>query len=328
MAKANHGKRRKVSIELKDKRMKTTSASKIIGSAAVVLLCACGVAQAECNRWDASGQWQIKQGDLVVKVDLGQTGSTLRGTAQYRRKDKDYSLHGNPAVIKRTLNGGVVGKVDGNNINLEMDWDDGSGGIYTGTIAATGMIYGKVIIDRNRPGNTWFWSSRQPMICADDKPKSKPPVGLGLPPPKTEDPSLGDALKAGSELPLGSSKRVISHKGKGSTAGDAASPAASPKRVISHKGKGPTDATAPAGVPKIVVFNKPGQAPGTQTLTWDGGPDHPYAEVWVSVDGGQERKVVEQGKGTRQVSVEPGKTYRYILTDSGQQLATDTATGK
>ena len=30
----------------------------------------------------------------------------------------------------------------------------------------------------------------------------------------------------------------------------------------------------------------------------------------------------------RQVSVEPGKTYRYILTDSGQELATTTAKAK
>ena len=101
-------------------------------------------------------------------------------------------------------------------------------------------------------------------------------------------------------------------------------PAASPKRVISHKGKSRTDASAPAGVPNIVAFNKPGQAPGTLTVTWDAGPEHPYAEVWVSVDGGEETKVVEQGKGTRQISVESGKTYRYILTDSGQQLATTT----
>ena len=77
-----------------------------------------------------------------------------------------------------------------------------------------------------------------------------------------------------------------------------------------------------------MVFSKPGQAPGTLTVTWDGGPDHPYAEVWVSVDGGDETKVVEQGKGMRQVTVEPGKSYKYILTDAGRQLATDTAKGR
>ena len=57
-------------------------------------------------------------------------------------------------------------------------------------------------------------------------------------------------------------------------------------------------------------------------------PDHPYAEVWMSVDGGDETKVVEQGKGTRQMTVEPGKTYKYILTDAGQQLGTTTVKAK
>ena len=63
---------------------------------------------------------------------------------------------------------------------------------------------------------------------------------------------------------------------------------------------------------------------GQTVLTWDGGKDHPYAEVWVKVDDGDETFVVEQGKGTRQVTVEPGKTYLYILTDAGKRLATVT----
>jgi hypothetical protein len=36
---------------------------------------------------------------------------------------------------------------------------------------------------------------------------------------------------------------------------------------------------------------------------------------------GVETKVVEQGKGTRRVTVERGKTYQFILTDAGEQLA-------
>ena len=64
------------------------------------------------------------------------------------------------------------------------------------------------------------------------------------------------------------------------------------------------------------------------TLTWDGGAAHPYAEVWVGVDGQDPKFVVEQGKGSRKVTTEPGKTYLYILTDSGQQLATVTVKGQ
>ena len=63
---------------------------------------------------------------------------------------------------------------------------------------------------------------------------------------------------------------------------------------------------------------------GQTTLIWDGGNDHPYAEVWVKVDGQDETKVLERGKGTLPVVVVPGKTYVYILTDAGTTLATVT----
>lgn len=53
----------------------------------------------------------------------------------------------------------------------------------------------------------------------------------------------------------------------------------------------------------------------------DGGPDHPYAEVWIREGRQDETFVVEQGKGTRRVTVDRGKTYLFILTDSGKQLA-------
>ena len=50
-----------------------------------------------------------------------------------------------------------------------------------------------------------------------------------------------------------------------------------------------------------------GQASSTTTLEWDGGGDHPYAEVWQQVDNNDETFVVESGKGTRQIGpkVEP-----------------------
>ncbi|MFT3742746.1 MAG: hypothetical protein QM785_00500 [Pyrinomonadaceae bacterium] len=62
-------------------------------------------------------------------------------------------------------------------------------------------------------------------------------------------------------------------------------------------------------------------------LTWDAGKDHPYAEVWVKVNGAAETFVVEQGKGGREVALPRGMTFTYILTDSGKTLATTTIRG-
>jgi hypothetical protein len=86
----------------------------------------------------------------------------------------------------------------------------------------------------------------------------------------------------------------------------------------------------PIPVPPFIYANPAevviaaGQTQRTTTLGWDGGKDHPYAEVWVKVDDADETLIVEQGKGTREVTIEPGKTYLFILTDAGQRLATVT----
>jgi len=80
----------------------------------------------------------------------------------------------------------------------------------------------------------------------------------------------------------------------------------------------PTTAIAPMITASQVI---PTGQTGQTVLTWDGGKDHPYAEVWVKVDDGDETFVVEQGKGSRQVTVEPGRTYLYILSDAGKRLA-------
>jgi hypothetical protein len=64
------------------------------------------------------------------------------------------------------------------------------------------------------------------------------------------------------------------------------------------------------------------QGTGLTTLTWDAGKDHPYAEVWVSIDGQDEHKIIELGKGTIQQPIVVGKAYLFILTDNGTTLAT------
>lgn len=240
-------------------------------------------AQAECRQWEFSRrEWSLKQGDLTVTLDVRRSGKNLSGNARY------------VSLKKVSHTGKVLGTIDGNNITLDIEWDDASGGLYKGVIGHTGLIRGTVNVDKADPTNNWRWIGLTRMFCADDgEPKSK--------------------LSPSAAPPQPSPKRLISPKGKGRTAVNAPAP---------------TEPSAPSGAPRITVSNKPGQPAGTQTITWDGGPNHPYAEVWVKVDGADETKIVEQGKGTREVTVEAGKTYQYILTDSGQQLATTTVKAK
>lgn len=69
------------------------------------------------------------------------------------------------------------------------------------------------------------------------------------------------------------------------------------------------------------VVIAPGQTSGTVTLVWDGGKNHPYAEVWVRVDQNDETFIVEQGKGTRNATVQLGRSYEFKLSDSNVLLA-------
>ncbi len=76
-----------------------------------------------------------------------------------------------------------------------------------------------------------------------------------------------------------------------------------------------------------VIFSHPSVSMGVAVLTWDAGGDNPYAEVWYRVNNGDEIFLVEQAKGGRQMPVERGKYYTYILTDAGKTLATVTVVG-
>ncbi len=85
--------------------------------------------------------------------------------------------------------------------------------------------------------------------------------------------------------------------------------------------------------PFIVADNNPvvippGQTSGTVSLEWDGGAKHPYAEVWVRVDQNDETFIVEQGRGSRNATVELGKRYVFKLSDANVLLAQVSVTVK
>lgn len=245
-------------------------------------------AMAQCTDWDVAGSWQIRQGKFVIPVELKQSGKTLSGSAKHNASiagTKGFLGVGASFGANQVVDGTVRGTVEGDTFNIEIAWPDALVGVYRGTIKSDGTI-GGITYDKKKPSSNSTWSSDRPMKCGNTT-AIKPSVIL---------------------------------KPKPSAPAAATTPA---PKVIKSTGKGPTQETSAAG-PRIVAFNKPRQTPGTKTLSWDGGPDHPYAEVWVKVDGQDETFVVEQGKGTREVTVEPGKTYLYILTDSGKRLATVT----
>ncbi|HEV7700997.1 MAG TPA: hypothetical protein VGO43_12260 [Pyrinomonadaceae bacterium] len=89
----------------------------------------------------------------------------------------------------------------------------------------------------------------------------------------------------------------------------------------------PSTPAPPMKVPGIVasqvIFTSIYQPVGFVVLTWDAGPDHPNAQVWVKINGSPKILVLKQPKGGLQQTVERGRTYEYILAEkTGKTLST------
>ena len=186
-------------------------------------------------------------------------------------------------------------KVTGNKFGFVLVWDahdtitGGHTEWYVGTIAPDGTVTGTARVFGYLSKDT-TWTASRPMRCA---------------------------------------QRIVTtgHPGPASTT--------TPPKTIKVTGHPRADPTPPPATPATVAtapritalpnnINLRGQPQGTTKIIWDGGKDHPYAEVWVKVDAADERKVIEKGQGSLQVTVEKGKTYIYNLEDSGVTLATVT----
>lgn len=227
-----------------------------------------------CQRWDVSGQWELRRDDgETVKVNL-QQGNWQQQSANLTGRGELYVM--DPGSYSKLRAGEISGNITGNSFTIAIlvpmvsERQDAylERVRFTGTVGPSGKIEATKQDKTNRR-----WVSSRKMKCADQPASSPTPQN-----PVTAPPTSPSAPKISAS---------------------------------------PTVVSIPAG-----------QTRGTVTLTWDAGPKHPYAEVWVKVDGEDETKIVEQGKGSRRATVEPGKTYRYILTDSSQTLATVTVKTK
>ncbi len=251
-------------------------------------------AEAQCAQWDASGDWILHQDNgFSLYMHLQQNGMGVTGTAL--STTGKYNVW--PIPQDKGTKGSVYGNVQDTDFTVQIHWENGDIAVYRGNIghdSKTGQAgkLGGYTYRAKDPSHKVHWDRNGAMQCAQTAPAPAPAPAA---PP-----------------------RPIKHVGKPTK------PAAPAGEVIPPPSAGVPGITAS---PKTVTIPA-GQSEGTTTLTWDGGADHAYAEVWVQVDNGDEEFVVEKGKGTRSVRVERGKTYLYILTDSGQRLATVTVKTK
>lgn len=117
-------------------------------------------AKAQCAKtWDASGEWEMRQGRrgaTVVLLKIKQSGSALSGTAS-----------------RGGTKGKLTGDADGANFSLLIDWADGSEySVYKAHVAPSGKLEGETFVGPNkRNRDTWY--SEQPLTCGWSPGKSR-----------------------------------------------------------------------------------------------------------------------------------------------------------
>jgi hypothetical protein len=75
---------------------------------------------AQCSQWDARNIWGIKQSNNIsVRIAINQRGPRISGNAYFQGKTRQE--HGN-----------VTGSFQGESFYMEIKWDYGETGIYTG----------------------------------------------------------------------------------------------------------------------------------------------------------------------------------------------------
>jgi hypothetical protein len=231
-------------------------------------------AHAQCSKqWDASGEWEIRQGrggSTVTRLDLKQSGTEFSGKA-YR----------DAGIGTKAMTGDVIGDADGDNFSLTIDWVEGYNDqyvTYRAKVRATGHLNGETSIGPDKR-NREIWFSDQSLTCGWSRGKSRGNLTGRL------------------------------------SANDTARPGQATGSLL----KGPVMVASQA------VFPTPYVPTGFVILTWDAGPDHPNADVWVKYNGSRDRiLVMKQPKAGMQVAVQRGQTYSYFLMDGRIVLATAT----
>ena len=301
-------------------------------------------AEAQCLKWDVSGKWNINitsgiRKGTVLKIDLQQSGDEITGGTERFQ-----------GIGLGTLSSGTL---NGKNLGLVFEWkgqvDPAAPEVkdpvemFVGEIDDDGKVTGvaSIFSDRSRKAT---WTSDRAMRCRfriEPEKLPKTPFILGGPVsfPDSSKSTGVSILKwdAGPEHPNAQlwvkvddgDKTLFNDKRVGALA---VFPERDKRYFYTLTDAGQTLAsitvtsnpivTTPGIVASQAIFPNPYVHTGFVILAWDAGPDHPYAEVWFKINNGDEVSLVEQGKGSRQIPVERGKLYQYILTDAGKTLAT------
>jgi len=288
--------------------------------------------EAQCKQWNVGNAWAISQGKEYINVNLSQSGKTVTGSAVPLIR---YEIGQTTAK-----NGSLEGTVEGDNFNAQIYWTSGEIGVYQGKIGPSGRIEGTGY-EKRSPSKKVIWFSNRAMKCADAKvgagapdwmkaaPKSPPPPRGVVPGPDDYKNLQDEVNKASSKAkPATTPTQLPVYSGSGSSGSGTKggffqlhTPTPAPKVFTPTQGEaGKSTRPYIRALPQIVSIPR-GESEALTKLVWFAGNDHPDAQLVVAVNGGDERLVDSQRKGSRQVKVKAGQRYVYTLSDAGEPLA-------
>lgn len=115
--------------------------------------------KAQCQQWNFSGQWEIRQGSFLLSLALNQTGTVVTGTAVSTNSTSKLLMHGQ-----------VGGTAEGDSFLVTINWPNGGGGVYKGKMRPNGTLHG-VTSDKNHPTTSRAsWEALTTFKCADAAP--------------------------------------------------------------------------------------------------------------------------------------------------------------
>jgi hypothetical protein len=110
-------------------------------------------AQAQCERWSLGSYIDIVQDRYNIRLTFSKNrGGNFNGTAQYYFTNTE------------KLNGEIEGSLVGNVFEFTAFWENGSIGVYSGTITGKGRIFGETF-DKAHPGPKQAWHSYRNLKC-------------------------------------------------------------------------------------------------------------------------------------------------------------------
>jgi hypothetical protein len=130
---------------------------------AMAMMLSTSSVSAQCSQWDARNIWGINQSNKIfVRIGLNQRGPRMSGNAYFQGKT-------------RQEHGAITGSLQGESFYMEIKWDYGETGIYTGRrIEETGprgvkvsYLVGDAYIKEqpdNRSRRT-TWKSSSALMC-------------------------------------------------------------------------------------------------------------------------------------------------------------------